>query len=83
MDAQRKSDSMYEEFDAVLLKDGRFASLDDKAGPGVYTGTVGYGPKTWEIVYLTDDDIKRLATPEEIELDAKKSEQELRELGYV
>lgn len=74
---------MYKEFDTVVLKDGRIASLDDKAGPGVYTGTVGNGPKTWEIVYLTDDDIERLATPEEIELDAKKSEQELRELGYV
>ena len=31
---------MYEEFDTVVLKDGRIASLDSKDGPGVYTGTV-------------------------------------------
>lgn len=74
---------MYKEFDAVVLKDGRIASLDDKAGPGSYTGTVGNGPKTWEIVYLTDDDIARLATKEEIALESKKSAQELKELGYV
>ncbi len=72
---------MYEEFDTVVLKDGRIASLDDKAGPGSYTGTVGNGPKTWEIVYLTDKDIARRATPEEIEKSSKESERELRECG--
>ena len=72
---------MYEEFDTVVLKDGRIASLDDKAGPGSYTGTVGNGPKTWEIVYLTDKDIASRATPEEIEKSSKESERELRECG--
>ena len=72
---------MYEEFDTVVLKDGRIASLDDKAGPGSYTGTVGNGPKTWKIVYLTDKDIARRATPEEIEKSSKESERELRECG--
>lgn len=72
---------MYEEFDTVVLKDGRIASLDDKAGPSSYTGTVGNGPKTWEIVYLTDNDIARRATPEEIEKSSKESERELRECG--
>ena len=72
---------MYEEFDTVVLMDGRIASLDDKAGPGSYTGTVGNGPKTWEIVYLTDKDIARRATPEEIEKSSKESERELRECG--
>ena len=57
---------MYEEFDAVLLKDGRFASLDDKDGPGSYTGTVGDGPRDWKIVYLTDADIERKLTDEEL-----------------
>ena len=72
---------MYEEFDTVVLKDGRIASLDDTAGPGSYTWTVGNGPKTWEIVYLTDKDIARRATPEEIEKSSKESERELRECG--
>lgn len=72
---------MYEEFDTVILKDGRIASLDSKDGPGVYTGTVGNGPKTWKIVYLTDDDIERLATKEEIERDAEISAQEREECG--
>lgn len=74
---------MYEEFDAVLLKDGRFASLDDKDGPGSYTGTVGDGPRDWEIVYLTDADIERKLTDEERAEWARRSGQQLKELGYV
>ncbi len=73
---------MYEEFDAVLLKDGRFASLDDKAGPGVYTGTVGDGPKNWKIVYLTDADIERKLTEAEREEWSRRSAKQLKELGY-
>ena len=72
---------MYEEFDTVVLKVGRIASLDSKDGPGVYTGTVGNGPRTWEIVYLTDNDIERLATPSEIERDARISDREFKECG--
>jgi len=73
---------MYEEFDAVLLRDGRFASLDDKAGPGVYTGTVGDGPRDWKIVCLTDDDIERKLTQSEQEEWYKRSKPQLKELGY-
>ena len=72
---------MYNEFDTGVLKDGRIASIDDKAGPGSYTGTIGNSPQTWEIVYLTDADIERLATPEEIARKAAESEQELKEQG--
>lgn len=74
---------MYEEFDAVLLKDGRFASLDDKAGPGSYTGTVGDGPKDWKVVYLTDDDIERRLTESERKEWSRRSMRQLKELGYV
>lgn len=74
---------MYEEFDTVILKDGRIASLDNKDGPGVYTGTVGNGPKTWKVVYLTDDDIERLATKEEIEQDSAESRRQLKECGLL
>ena len=74
---------MYQEFDTVLLKDGRFASLDDKTGPGAYTGTVGDGPKDWKIVYLTDDDIERKLTEKEREAWNERSKRQLREAGYV
>lgn len=73
---------MYEEFDAVLLKDGRFAYLDDKDGPGSYTGTVGDGPRDWRIVYLTDADIERKLTDEELKEWAGRSGRQLKELGY-
>lgn len=73
---------MYEEFDAVLLKDGRFASIDDKAGPDSYTGTVGDGPKDWEIVYFTDADIERKLTEKERAAWGRRSAEQLKELGY-
>ena len=73
---------MYQEFDAVLLKDGRFATLDDKDGPGSYTGTVGDGPKNWEIVYLTDEDIVRKLTKEEKQEWSKRSQKQLKELRF-
>lgn len=73
---------MYEEFDAVLLKDGRFASLDNKDGPGSYTGTVGDGPENWAVVYLTDNDIERKLTEAEKEEWSRRSEKQLEELGY-
>lgn len=73
---------MYEEFETVLLKDGRFASLDNKDGPGVYTGTVGDGPRDWKIVYLTDDDIERRLTEDEKEDWYNRSVKQLKELGY-
>lgn len=74
---------MYEEFDAVLLKDGRYASLDNVDGPGVYTGTVGDGPRDWKIVYLTDADIERKLTKEEMDEWSKRSDEQLKELGYI
>lgn len=74
---------MYAEFDAVLLKDGRFASIDDKDGPGSYTGTVGDGPRDWEIVYLTDADIERRLTEKEMDEWERRSQEQLKELGYL
>lgn len=73
---------MYEEFDAVLLKDGRFASIVDKDGPGFYTGTVGDSPKDWAVVYLTDADIDRKLTREEREAWGEGSLKKLKEQGY-
>lgn len=73
---------MYQEFDAVLLKDGRFATLDDKDGPGSYTGTVGDGPENWQIVYLTDNDIERKLTDDEMAEWAQRSDEQMKKLGF-
>lgn len=74
---------MYEEFDVVLLKDGRFASLDNLDGPGQYTATVGDGPKDWEIITVTDDDIARRLTQPEIREWCLKTDQQYKECGIL
>lgn len=72
----------YQEFDTVLLKDGRIASIVEVFEPDHYIADVGHSPKDWSIVWdLSDKDIERLAVPEEIERDAKESERQLKEQG--
>jgi len=74
----------YQEFDTVLLRDGRIASIVEVIGPDAYIADVGHSPRDWAIVWdLTDDGIERLATPEEIAKDAAISERELKEQGYL
>lgn len=73
----------YQEFDTVLLKDGRIATIVEVVGPDAYIADVGHSPRDWAIVWdLTDDGIERLATPEEIDKDSKESARQLKELGY-
>lgn len=72
----------YQEFDTVLLKDGRIAAIVEVAGPDEYIADVGHSPQDWDIIWdLTDKDIERLATQEEISKDAEISERELKEMG--
>ncbi len=72
----------YQEFDTVLLKDGRFATIVEVFEPGEYIADVGRSPKDWAIVWdLTDTGIMRLATPEEIAQEHAISMQELKEQG--
>ena len=72
----------YQEFDAVLLKDGRIASIVEVFEPDHYMADVGHSPKDWEILWdITDKDIERTATPEELELHAKECERQLKEQG--
>lgn len=53
----------YKEFDTVILKDGRRASIVDAYEPGTYDVTVGSSPADWDTIYgLTDDDIDRGVT---------------------
>lgn len=72
----------YQEFDSVLLKDGRIAAITEVVGPDAYIADVGHSPRDWAILWdLTDGGIERLATPEEIARDAEISERELKEMG--
>jgi hypothetical protein len=72
----------YQEFDSVLLKDGRIASIVEVYELGTYDADVGHSPKDWKTLWgLTDDDIERKATPEEIAREAAESKRQLEEQG--
>ena len=72
----------YQEFDTVLLKDGRIASIVEVFEPGEYIADVGHSPRDWDIVWsLSDADIERLATEDEIKQDHEESKRQLKEMG--
>ncbi|MCI9058157.1 MAG: hypothetical protein HFF76_13085 [Oscillospiraceae bacterium] len=74
----------YQEFDTVLLKDGRIVTIVEVLGPGAYIADVGHSPRDWSIIWdLTDDDILRLAASEEIDRHVEESNRQLKEQGYV
>lgn len=74
----------HQEFDTVLLKDGRIATIVEVVGPDGYIADVGHSPQDWAIIWdLTDADIERFATSAEIDKDAKESDRQLKELGYI
>lgn len=74
---------MYEEFDSVLLKDGRFASLVNLDGPGQFSATVGDGPKDWKIITVAEEDILRKMTDKELDEAAQRTYQQYRECGIL
>lgn len=54
------------EFDTVLLKDGRTASIMEAFENKAFIADVGSSPKDWETISITMDDIKEvLHTSEE------------------
>lgn len=46
------------EFDTVLLKDGRTASIVEAFDNRVFIADVGSSPKDWETIDITIDDIE-------------------------
>ncbi|MDO5724931.1 MAG: hypothetical protein Q4P29_01380 [Tissierellia bacterium] len=48
------------EFDTVLLKDGRKADIVDKLSETAFYADVGDSPKTWETLCITIDDIEKV-----------------------
>ncbi len=48
------------EFDTVLLKDGREASVVEAFDNKVFIADVGSSPKDWETIDITIDDIEKV-----------------------
>lgn len=48
------------EFDTVLLKDGRVASIVEAYDNKRFIADVGSSPKDWETISITIDDIEKL-----------------------
>lgn len=48
------------EFDAVLLKDGREASIVEAFENKAFIADVGNSPKDWETISITIDDIEKV-----------------------
>lgn len=48
------------EFDTVLLKDGRIASIVEVFENKAFTADVGSSPSDWETIDITIDDIEKV-----------------------
>ena len=49
-----------EQYDTVLLKDGREASIVEAFENKVFIADVGSSPKDWETISITIDDIEKV-----------------------
>lgn len=72
----------YQQYDTVLLKDGRLAALVEVFEPDTYIADVGSSPKDWDTVDITDQDIERLATEEEKQENYEESLKLLKQMGF-
>lgn len=48
------------QYDTVLLKDGRMASIVESFDNKVFIADVGSSPKDWETIDITIDDIEKV-----------------------
>lgn len=69
------------QYDTVLLKDGREASIVEVFSDTVFLADVGSGPKDWETIDVTLDMIEKVVlnesgTPEKLLLDCEENESE-------
>lgn len=51
-----------EQYDTVLLKDGRTASIVEVFSDTVFLADVGSSPKDWDTIDVTSDMIERVIT---------------------
>ena len=53
-----------QEFDTVLLKDGRVASIVEVFDASNFLADIGDGPKTWDTIDVQLKDIEKVLPPE-------------------
>lgn len=73
----------YQQYDTVLLKDGRLSTLVEVFEPDTYIADVGSSPKDWDTIDITEKDIERLATKEEKQAKYEMSIKQLKEQGIL
>ncbi len=73
----------YQQYETVLLKDGRFATLVEVFEPDTYIADVGFSPKDWDTIDITDNDIIRLATEKEKQENYDTSIKQLKKQGLL
>ena len=74
----------YQQYESVLLKDGRIATIVEVYEPGAYDADIGDSPEDWATVYgITDDEIERKATVQEMDRKYRESMRQLREQGIL
>ena len=74
----------YEQYESVLLKDGRIATIIEVYEPDGYDADVGRSPEDWETVYgITDNDIERKAIKEETDREYRESVRQLKNQGIL
>lgn len=71
----------YQQFAEIRLKDGRIGAITDVFEPDTYFVDVGSSPKDWDNITVTEADIERLATKQELDEKFERSKRELREMG--
>ena len=72
----------YQQFEYVLLKDGRIATIVEVYEPDTYNADIGDSPEDWA-VYGIRDDIARKATGQETGRKCRESTRQLREQGIL
>ena len=73
----------YQQYETVILKDGRIAALVEVFEPDTYIADVGSSPKDWDTIDITEKDIERLGTKEEKQAKYEMSIKQLKEQGIL
>ena len=69
----------YQQYESVLLKEGRIATIVEVYEPGAYDADIGDSPEDWATVYgITDDE-----TEQEMDRKYRESMRQLREQGIL
>ena len=55
------SGKKYEQYDTIILKDGRVGCIVDISGDVGYVVDVGDSPKDWETIAIRKEDVQGLA----------------------